>query len=278
MLKYSPEEYKELNLEEKDSENMGKIAIHAEKLLHNATQRQEQYLDKINQEKIHKEAIKILAEPNSKEKDTSHHTENNLNENNVLENISLSESPGENSEWADYSSDYYSNAEKDSWDEMFFKTVIEEVPDLGISIEEKINNTKYKIKPNSVIIKAMPYKTDRMFLRKLEINPVIDLLKNPWSIEEIGEDLEEKGLIRAGTTNRICARYYAKELAEDKKRFEEDPTPELKIAIDELQKTLNQLGDVEPLSDQEAKEMMIDVISQEYKKKFTNDDEHELEV
>ena len=277
MLKYSPEEYKELNIEEKDSENMRKIPIHAEKLLHNAAQRQEQYLDKINQEKIHKQAIKILAESNSKEKDTSHKTENKQNENNVLENISLSESSTEKPKWADESSDYYSDAEKDSWDEMFFKTVIEEVPDLGISIEEKINDTTYKNKPNSVVIKAMPYKTDRFFLRKLEINPVIDLLKNPWSIEEIGEDLEEKGLIRAGTTNRICARYYAKELAEDKKRFEEHPTPELETAIDELERMLAQLGNVEPLSDQEAKEIMINVIKKEYEKKFTDNDEYELE-
>jgi hypothetical protein len=157
--------------------------------------------------------------------------------------------------------DVLTNVEKNSLNELFHKVLIEELPELGLSIEEKATDFKGRILKDMVAVKATPYKTDREFILNLWLNPAIEALSLPqrWNVERFEKELEENGILPKGTVKRALAREYKNYIKRygDRDGF--------------WQKALSELGNIDPLTDEEAKELMRKIIRQEYMKRFESD-------
>jgi hypothetical protein len=156
----------------------------------------------------------------------------------------------------DETSDLLINIEKGTDLELYYKTLAEEMPGLGLSFEDNARDLKGRPIPGAVVIKAIPFKTDRDFIDDLRGNPVIMLLTNPSisaeNKETLGKKLESMAVLPIGATARLLSREY-----EDRvKRF-----PDMKSVFDErYAKYLND----RPLSDEEMKAMLIKEIREEY--------------
>jgi hypothetical protein len=170
----------------------------------------------------------------------------------------------------DESSSFYTNVDKGSVSELFYRTVMEEVPDSGISINETVRMPKTgETLDKCVAVETVPYKTDRTFLFELGENPVIQVLKFPEFSRDLGKQLEEQGLLPPGTTDKGLARYYrfnyqgCLEIAgryEDKENIWKENAAYWKGLMDKL--------GAEPISNDEAKELMRTVIREVYRKKL----------
>ena len=157
---------------------------------------------------------------------------------------------------------------KGSSDQKFFEILIDEVPDIGISIVERDAFPSRSINPHCVAIKATPYKTDRIFLSKLELSPVIQLLRSPWFSRNLGKKLEDEGTLAKGTTDRVLARAYQNDINELKALLADGPDFKLQKELENSQKLLTELGNVKPFSDEEVETLMRDTIREEYRQEL----------
>ncbi len=269
MVKYSPEEYQSLNLSGDDSKNMESLSQAAEKILEADEERAEELIISTGQERLVREAKKILYHTRDKQNHIIAEAKYLANENIPSEPILLKEQ-------LDQESEYFSNAWKDSWSQKFYELVIEEVPNIGLSIVNREEFPDKTINKHCVAIKATPYKTDRLFLCDLELNPVIYFLRNPWFSKSLGKELEDKDVLPLGTTERVLANAYQKNIADLKAYITEyGSNPKTEEEIKRNQKHLAELGDVVPFSDEEAQELMREIIREEYHKNLLDDDEEE---
>jgi len=114
--------------------------------------------------------------------------------------------------------------------------------------------------PNHIVIKAVPYKTDRMFLDDLRDNQIISLFTNPNHTVEykemLGYKLEKIALLPKGTTAFLLARDYRDKI----KQF-----PDMKDIFD---KRYGKYKTLEPLSNEEIKKLLRKEIREEYKNKL----------
>lgn len=154
----------------------------------------------------------------------------------------------------DEKSNFYTNVERGSLNEVYYRTLVEEAPELGLSINETAETMDGEILKNRIAVEATPYKTDREFIFRLSNNPLIHALKYPDLVDkDKAEKLEEEGVLPKGIHDRALARRY-------KDYFE-------RFNNKKWQELMFKLG-VEPLSDEEARELMSGVIKEEYKKRF----------
>lgn len=155
----------------------------------------------------------------------------------------------------DDSSDFLTDIEKGGENEIFYQTLVETIPELGLSIEEAKGFAGEKL-PNLFSVKTTPFKTDRVFLLNLEKNPVIKLFTNPIvsfeDKEKIGARLEEEGILPHGTTARFLSREYAYALK---------ISPESKEFLEEF---YSKFKNKEQLSNTEIKEFLKRAIKEEY--------------
>src|ERR1035437_384449 len=156
-----------------------------------------------------------------------------------------------NKKLLDNKSDFLTNVEKGDNDEIFFRTLAEEIPDLGLFVDEEAE-ANGELLPNYIAIKTTPFKTDRQFIFDLLHHPIITLLENSaksWKDkEELGVSLEKEGLLPKGTTDRLLSKDYKYKIIRH---------PDLKQIFEERYAKYKNL---EPLSDEEIKEFMRKVI------------------
>ncbi len=272
MLKYSPEEYSALNLTKKDSESMKNITEKTREILNEVWQKTEKYLDKDNQEKVLQQARKILIDSAAAEETP----EIDLAE--IWEQV-WTEIPEE----LDNSSEVYSGAWKGSREEMFFQLIMEEIPSLEISIDE--DGSKYPsraYRPNDIVIKAIPYKTDRVFLYKLERHPAISFLRYPHIFNApFGKRLEQDGFLPKDMAEPILKKdfldhidYYKKELAADAT----DATASRLLG--HFEEKLSEVQNTKSISEEEVREIMRKIIQDEFRKELLGGggDIHETEA
>jgi hypothetical protein len=155
----------------------------------------------------------------------------------------------------DETSDFLTNIEKGTLLELYYKTLLEERPDLGLSFEESATDPKGRPLPGVIAVKAIPFKTDRNFIDDLRGNPVILLFTEPHATaedkERLGAKLEEMAVLPRGTTERLLSREYNDRL---------ERIPEMKDVFDErYAKYVN----TRPLSDQEIKDFLRKEIREE---------------
>jgi len=260
MLKYSPEENQSLEYLDKDSKKMIELSEKARNILKNINQ---QSLDDTNQKRVVEEAKIILARSDITQRQIIRETKR------ILKRESMEE-PNESSEF-DEASDCYSNVLKNTTDELFFKTISEELPDLGVSLEEN------KDKLGSFDVKVIPHKTDKLFLGSLEFNHVIEFLRFPWNLESLGKKLEGDKLLASGITERVMKKVYQEELADNKYFLEHNPSKEIVQEIQHCEKQLARFEDITPITNEEIKEIMKNIIKKEYEKELlgNNNDEYE---
>lgn len=160
-------------------------------------------------------------------------------------------------ELLDESSDFYTNVDKGSVDELFYKTLAEEIPSLNISLDEKAVDIDGLPLKDHVAVKTIPYKTDRVFLSGLEHNPAIHALKHPkYCSEEEKKELEELGILPKNFVDRALAKEYEFRIKKwpDSENF--------------WREQLARLGNVTSFSDEEIQEIMRKVILDEFKKRL----------
>ena len=167
-----------------------------------------------------------------------------------------------NDELLNDSRDFLTNTERGSESEIFFRTLAEEIPDLGVSIDEKALSPDGKQLKNYIAIKTVPLKTDRQFIQDLKENPVISLYLHRLAVrsktekEELGINLEKMGLLPKGITERLLCRWHKKDMKEH---------PDIKKIWEENK---SRFENIKPLSDEEIKEFMRKTIRDEYNKKI----------
>jgi len=160
----------------------------------------------------------------------------------------------------DDKSDLLLNIEKGSNTEIYYKILMEEIPDLGLSFDQKAVDIKGRPVPSYIAVKAVPFKTDRIFIDDLRHNQVISLFTNPVYTaedkERLGYKLEKIALLPKGTTAFLLAR----DLRDNIKKY-----PDMK---DILEKRYGKYKTFEPLSDGEIKAFLRKEIREEYENKF----------
>lgn len=163
-------------------------------------------------------------------------------------------------ELKDESSDFYTNVDKGSTDELFFRTLAEEVPSLNLSVSEEAFDKDGHLLKNHIAIKTVPYKTDREFISDLADNDLIHILRHPdfYSEKDIKE-LEESGEIPKNFYRRALAKQY------------EFCVKKWPSSADFWKGEIAELGDIIPFSDEEIQEIMRKVILDEFKKRLNGD-------
>lgn len=158
-------------------------------------------------------------------------------------------------------SDFLTNTEKGTGAEIFFKTLVEEIPELGLSIEQATAPDGRPLS-NYIAIKTTPFKTDRHFIDGLDKNQIISLFTYPLAkgeknLEESGFELERKGILPKGMTERFLCRLY-----------EESIKKHPDILKNKKGKQFIRFQNIEPLSDQEMQDLIRQAIREEYNKKI----------
>ena len=165
-----------------------------------------------------------------------------------------------NERFLDETSDFLTNIERGDNLELYYRTLAEEIPDLALSFDEMATDMEGRPLPNHIVIKAVPYKTDRMFLDDLRDNQIISLFTNPNHTVEykemLGYKLEKIALLPKGTT----AFFLAKDYRDKIKQF-----PDMKDIFD---KRYGKYKTLEPLSNEEIKKLLRKEIREEYKNKL----------
>lgn len=163
-------------------------------------------------------------------------------------------------ELKDEGSDFYTNTDRGSVYELFFRTLAEEVPSLNLFISEEAFDINGHPLKDCVAIKTIPYKTDREFIFDLDDNDVIHILKHPefYSKEDIKE-LEKSGEISKDFYRRALAKQY---------EFYIKKWPD---SADFWKREITKLGDIIPFSDEEIKEIMKKMILKEFKARLNMD-------
>jgi len=151
------------------------------------------------------------------------------------------------------------NVRRGTVSEIFYRTLIKEIPELGILIKDDAKDINGTELPNHITIKKTSFEIDERFINSLIDNPVIKLFtfeEQPADKkEEIGDKLERSGLLPIGTTYRLLSRDYKKQM---------DTHPQFKNIFEER---YSKFKNEEPLSDEEILEIMRKVIKEEYNKK-----------
>jgi|GEM_PF-4896278 len=251
MFKYSPEEIKKLDLKPEDSGAMKKLSQNAEEVLKK------------------EEEIAVADSLVSKAKEILNEaSKEGTIEDNDQEEIEFFNDEVENKLFDD-SSDFYTAVNKGSLREVFYKTVAEEIPELGITVDENaIAPDGSPLESFQTGVKTTPFKTDRNFLHQLGELPVIHAL-NGFENRDMIQDLEKKGILPTGMTDRIYARNYQESIKYLQDNLQKTTNRELiKSAINNFQEESSQLGNVVPLSNEEAQEIMRQAIQEEYKKEL----------
>ncbi len=162
-------------------------------------------------------------------------------------------------ELKDESSDFYTNTDRGSVDELFYRTLAEEVPSLNLSISEEAFDMDDHLLKNCVAVKTVPYKTDREFVFDLADNDIIYALRNPeFYPEKKVKELEKSGKVPKDFYRRAVARqyeYYAKKWPDDSL----------------WQERFAKFKDVTPFSDEEIREIMRKIILEELKERLNGD-------
>ncbi len=163
-------------------------------------------------------------------------------------------------ELKDESSDFYTNTEKGSVSELFFKTLAEEIPSLDISIDENAVDMNGVLLSNYVAVRTVPYKTDREFIWDLYHNETIHTLVSPeYSSQEDIKELEKSGVIPKDFHHRALVKQY---------EFYAKKWPD---SADFWKGEIAELGDVIPFSNEEIQEIMRKIILDEFKKRLNGD-------
>jgi|GEM_PF-2040138 len=163
-------------------------------------------------------------------------------------------------ELKDESSDLYTNIDRDSIDELFYRTLAEEVPSLNLSISEEAFDMDNHLLKSCVAVKTVPYKTDREFISDLIDNNIIHILKHPefYSEKDIKE-LEESGEIQKNFYCRALVKQY------------EFYTKKWPDRADFWKGKIRELGNIIPFSDEEIQEIMRKTILKEFKARLNMD-------
>jgi hypothetical protein len=162
----------------------------------------------------------------------------------------------EQEKFLDETSDFLINIPKDTTEEIYYRLLAEELPDLGLSFDDLALDPKGRPIKGAIAIKAVPFKTDREFINRLRGNQVITLLTEPSFSSEVKEKfgikLESWAVLPAGKTARLLSRDYEERI----KKF-----PEMKKVFDGR---YAKYKDIRPLSDEEIKDMLRKEIREEY--------------
>ncbi len=160
-----------------------------------------------------------------------------------------------NQKLLDNSSDFLTNTSLGSNYAVFYKSLIKELPELGLSIVEKPDDLAGKNLQQSIGIKTIPYKTDRDLIQKIKSVPIIKFLVSatlPSKLDE-GIKMEEEGILPKDFTKRAILGYYLKKQGDYWKNVYE--------------KAQMEFGYIEPLSDNELEAIIRKAAREEYLKK-----------
>ena len=220
------EHYDEHNINEEDIQNMGALLGSANQVLDGA----------VKKEKMKAEISGLITKSDLEELDA------------IKQRVINRE--------MDDTSDFLSNIFANSEQELFFRTLIDEVPNLGLSISTEAKDIAGKIQPGLLGIKTQPYKTDRLFLSKLTDNPAIKFLMLPTSLEKEGRDLEAAGVLPQGTVDSILSRHF--------NVIKKEMSPK---ALNSFYKEeVEQFKNIPPISDEDLQDLMRKYINEEYRK------------
>lgn len=158
----------------------------------------------------------------------------------------------------DDSSDHYTNIDQGTLDELFFRTLMEEVPELKLSLDDEATNIDGERLDGYLAVRTAPFRTDRVFLHDICNHPVMRFLTTLTPIRKRGFQLERDGMLPAGMGDRVVARNIEELLS----------TTEPGKTRDILERELADMRNPAPITDAEAEAIMREVIREEYKKKL----------
>ncbi len=278
MLKFNPEELKQLNYGPEDSEKMKQL-----------TRDQDEILKRAHETEIVEEAKTILKKAtlmsDLRDRNIAFDDEEIQSEKFPKDELEKIEELREkiDNELFDDSSDFFTAVDKDSTEELFFKLLAEEFPELNVSVDEQALNNGEPLAPWQNGVKSVPFKTDRKLLFDLGSLPIVSFLEKPFFETDLVQELHDSGVLSAEMINRIFIRDCQKQLHFCKKMSEvqKDMLAHRKDAlysvddlnywdrqVGEWEEELQKYGDSKALSDEEAKELMRNAVKEELKKRL----------
>lgn len=236
MREYSPEEKKKIDLTGADFDQM---------------------------ENLPKKAEEVLSRETETNKDNSEPADTNRIE--EQEGVTTLETMSENDRGPQEISftDVYTNVEKGSSKELFYRILAQELPSIGLYFDDDAmpKGVGAMSLENHTVVKMLPG-TNTDFIFNLSHNAFINFLERPGFSTSVAMEFEKKGLLPKGMAVRAVVRDYIDEI----NKCKDENTKAL------WKKDLDKMGNIEPLSDDDIEKLMRDTIRQEYAKSLTNTD------
>ena len=158
----------------------------------------------------------------------------------------------------DESQTFLTNIDKGSAEEVFYKVLVDEIPDIGISIKTEAKGSSGKQLANMSAVEATPFKIDREFIQSLVSEPLLRVLRSPHMplAQRFAKEFVDQGVLTSDMYQRLLRREFDTQMIVGDKDF--------------IQKEIETRGltDVSPITDQEIEDLVRPVIRQAYNKKL----------